>query len=87
AGIKNVLAFQKAKDILLPLGEYFQIQDDYLDCFGDPNVIGKIGTDIEDNKCSWCINQALMIASSEQRKLLDKHYGKKNPEDVSIIKQ
>ncbi|KAF0384823.1 farnesyl pyrophosphate synthase [Gigaspora margarita] len=87
AGIKNELAFQKAKDILLPLGEYFQIQDDYLDCFGDPNVIGKIGTDIEDNKCSWCINQALMTASPEQRKLLDKHYGKKNPEDVSIIKQ
>ncbi|CAG8646664.1 13808_t:CDS:2, partial [Racocetra fulgida] len=62
-------------------------EDDYLDCFGDPDVIGKIGTDIEDNKCSWCINQALIVASPEQRKLLDKHYGKNNPEDVSIIKQ
>ncbi|CAG8469806.1 7331_t:CDS:10 [Cetraspora pellucida] len=87
AGIKDELAFRKAREILLPLGEYFQIQDDYLDCFGDPIVIGKIGTDIEDNKCSWCINQALTMASPEQRKLLDKHYGKKNPEDVSIIKQ
>ncbi|CAG8806167.1 6065_t:CDS:2, partial [Dentiscutata erythropus] len=49
--------------------------------------IGKIGTDIEDNKCSWCINQALLIASPEQFKLLSEHYGKKNSEDVLIIKQ
>ena len=62
---------------MIPLGEYFQIQDDYLDCFGTPEQIGKIGTDIKDNKCSWVINQALLIATPEQRQLLDNNYGKK----------
>ncbi|CAG8469861.1 4086_t:CDS:10 [Funneliformis mosseae] len=87
AGIKKELAFQQAKKILLPLGEYFQIQDDYLDCYGDPQVIGKIGTDIQDNKCSWLMNKALTKVSPEQRKLLDENYGKKNPDNVAIIKQ
>ncbi|KGG50449.1 hypothetical protein DI09_6p330 [Mitosporidium daphniae] len=52
--------------ILLGLGELFQIQvhlrwDDYLDCFGDPSITGKIGTDIQDFKCSWCVLTALSI--------------------------
>ena len=47
------------------------LQDDYLDCYGDPSVIGKIGTDIEDNKCGWLIVKALERASPEQRKLLE----------------
>lgn len=64
-------AYQQALDILLPLGEYFQVQDDYLDCYGKPEQIGKIGTDILDNKCGWLINTALGIATPEQRKVLD----------------
>jgi hypothetical protein len=59
--------YKLALDILLPLGEYFQIQDDYLDYAGTPEQIGKIGTDILDNKCSWCINAALARATPAQR--------------------
>ena len=69
---------KRAHDILIPMGEYFQIQDDYLDAFGDPAVIGKIGTDIKDNKCGWLINQALLICTPEQRRILDENYGQKD---------
>ena len=70
-GVKDESAYKTALDILLPMGEYFQVQDDYLDCYGTPEQIGKIGTDIQDNKCGWLINTALGIASPEQRKVLD----------------
>ena len=46
------------------------LQDDYLDCFGAPEVIGKIGTDIQDNKCGWLVVQALTRATPEQRQVL-----------------
>jgi len=83
---KDSEQFKKAEAILLDMGEYFQIQDDYLDCFGDPKVIGKIGTDIQDNKCSWLVNKALEIVTPEQRKILDTHYGRKNEESIQVVK-
>lgn len=75
-----------AQTILIPLGEYFQIQDDFLDYAGTPEQIGKIGTDIIDNKCSWCINTALALANPAQRKVLDENYGKKDAACEARIK-
>jgi len=87
AGINDEKAFEVAKDILLEMGQYFQIQDDYLDAYGDPEVIGKIGTDIEDNKCSWLVVQALNKATDAHRKLLEEHYGKSDPAGVAKVKE
>ncbi|KAI4195658.1 MAG: hypothetical protein LQ350_007066 [Teloschistes chrysophthalmus] len=78
---------KQSHDILIPLGEYFQVQDDYLDAYGAPEVIGKIGTDIQDNKCSWVINQALERAGQEQRKVLDECYGRKDKEMEAKVKK
>ncbi|KAL5604121.1 hypothetical protein BROUX41_002110 [Berkeleyomyces rouxiae] len=78
---------KQAEDILLPLGELFQIQDDYLDNFGDPEHIGKIGTDIQDNKCSWLVNLALSKATPEQRALLHENYGRKDAAKEAVVKQ
>ena len=77
----------QARKILIPLGEYFQIQDDYLDNFGSPETIGKIGTDIQDNKCSWLINQALQRASEEQRQVLEENYGRKDKRREEKVKR
>ena len=78
---------KQAEQILIPLGEYFQIQDDYLDNFGLPEHIGKIGTDILDNKCSWLVNQALAIATPEQRKVLEENYGQKDKTKEAVVKK
>lgn len=87
SGINDEKDLKQVKDVLIPLGEYFQIQDDYLDCFGTPEQIGKIGTDIKDNKCSWVVNQALLHATPEQRNLLDNNYGMKDDESEAKCKQ
>lgn len=42
-----------------------------MDCYGDPKVTGKVGTDIEESKCSWLIVQALKRANADQRKTLE----------------
>ncbi|XP_043857793.1 LOW QUALITY PROTEIN: farnesyl pyrophosphate synthase [Dromiciops gliroides] len=87
AGIDGEKEHASAKSILLEMGEFFQIQDDYLDLFGDPSVTGKIGTDIQDNKCSWLVVKCLQLASSEQRKMLEENYGQNDPEKVAKVKE
>ncbi|KAH9059648.1 farnesyl diphosphate synthase [Lactarius vividus] len=79
--------YKIALDILVPIGEYYQVQDDYLDYSGTPEQIGKIGTDIVDNKCSWCINAALARANPTQRAILDANYGRKDLEAEARIKE
>lgn len=78
--------YNDVKDILLEMGIYFQVQDDYLDCFGDPEKIGKIGSDIEDFKCSWLVVKALEVCNEEQKKVLCDNYGKADPRNVAIVK-
>jgi farnesyl diphosphate synthase len=86
AGLATPKNLQQAEDILIPMGEYFQIQDDFLDNFADPGVLGKIGTDIQDNKCSWLVNQALQRCTAEQRKVLEQNYGRKDLEKEARVK-
>lgn len=86
SGIADKESLKTAERICMIIGEYFQIQDDVLDCFGDPKVIGKVGTDIQDNKCSWLVVQALERANKEQKKLLLENYGKHESKKVEKVK-
>lgn len=54
------------------LGIAFQVQDDYLDAFGDPEKFGKkVGGDIVANKKTFLMIQALTVAAgSEKERLL-----------------
>jgi len=86
-GITDVKQYNNAREILLLMGEYFQVQDDYLDCYGTYEQIGKHGTDIQDNKCSWLVVQALHRANKEQRKILQENYGQHDERKIEKIKQ
>ncbi|MEO9020619.1 MAG: polyprenyl synthetase family protein [Ginsengibacter sp.] len=54
------------------LGIAFQVQDDYLDAFGNPEKFGKkTGGDIMANKKTFLLLQALKVASDTQKKELN----------------
>ncbi len=58
-------------DFGLNLGLAFQLQDDYLDAFGNPETFGKqVGGDIIENKKTYLYLKALEFASNDQAKKL-----------------
>ncbi|OON19655.1 polyprenyl synthetase, partial [Opisthorchis viverrini] len=87
AGTTDEASYSAASHILLKLGRYFQAQDDYLDCFGDVAVTGKVGTDIADGKCSWPIVECLARASPEQIKVIQQNYGRRDPVAQSAVRE
>ncbi|KOC62899.1 Farnesyl pyrophosphate synthase [Habropoda laboriosa] len=87
ANIKDSEMYRQAKTILLEMGHFFQVQDDYLDCYGDSETTGKIGTDVAEGKCSWLVVVALQRATQEQRKVLEECYGQSDIDKVNRVKQ
>ncbi|KAB0791857.1 hypothetical protein PPYR_03657 [Photinus pyralis] len=78
--------YKQVGDIFFEIGKYYQVQNDYLDCFGHPDVTGNKGTDIETGACSWLIVQAVQRATEVERELLRKSYGRPNKESVMAVR-
>ena len=73
-------------DFGLNLGLAFQLQDDYLDTFGDPATFGKqIGGDIIENKKTYLYLKSLGIANEEDRKRLREFYDQKLENNTAKI--
>jgi geranylgeranyl diphosphate synthase type II len=67
----------------LNLGIAFQLQDDYLDAFGNPETFGKkVGGDIAENKKTYLYLKALELAKPEEAQQL-LHLYSITPEDDS----
>ncbi len=55
------------------LGMAFQIQDDLLDSFGDPDIFGKeTGGDIKSNKKTYLLIKAYELANAKQKDSLNR---------------
>lgn len=68
------------------LGIAFQIQDDYLDAFGDPSKFGKkVGGDIVANKKTFLLIKALELATGSKLKELQQLVGENSPEKVEKV--
>ncbi len=68
------------------LGIAFQVQDDYLDCFGDPGKFGKqVGGDILANKKTFLLIHTWQVADAEQKKTLEQLIASNDPGKVDAM--
>lgn len=70
------------------LGMAFQVQDDYLDAFGDPEKFGKqVGGDILANKKTFLLIHALEVAPDVAKKKLQKLMTEDSPGKIEKVLQ
>ncbi len=70
------------------LGIAFQLQDDYLDVFGDPKTFGKqVGGDILENKKTFIYLKALVLSNDDNRAKLLNLYAEKEVDMDNKVEQ
>lgn len=72
----------------LNLGLAFQLQDDYLDAFGNPETFGKqIGGDIIENKKTFLVLKAKELLKGDDLVEFEKYYTKETFEEAKKIEE
>jgi geranylgeranyl diphosphate synthase type I len=74
----------------LPLGEAFQLRDDVLGVFGDPDVTGKpAGDDLREGKRTLLVALAMEAADDSQARLLRDRLGHRalSPAEIADLRQ
>ncbi|MBW4359304.1 polyprenyl synthetase family protein [Flavobacterium taihuense] len=75
-------------DFGLHLGLAFQLQDDYLDAFGDPETFGKqVGGDIIENKKTYLYLKAVEFSDSKQAQQLNDLFAVHSDDNDSKINE
>jgi geranylgeranyl diphosphate synthase, type II len=77
-------------DFGLNLGLAFQLQDDFLDCFGNPETFGKqVGGDIIENKKTYLYLKAMEFSSDQEKDQLMQLFSihpEDNTEKIELVK-
>jgi geranylgeranyl diphosphate synthase type II len=78
-------------DFGLNLGLAFQLQDDYLDAFGDPKTFGKqVGGDIIENKKTYLYLKAIEFSKTDEKELLTRLFSvelEDNENKINSVKE
>lgn len=84
AGAEETL-LKGLSDFGLPLGEAFQLRDDVLGVFGEPEVTGKpAGDDLREGKRTVLIALAERTATEEQAAFLESHLGHPDMDEKTV---
>lgn len=78
---------EELKQTLLHAGRLFQCQDDWIDIYGSVAKTGKMGTDIQDGKCTWLFAKAMEIANEDQKRVLKENVGKVDANCVNKVRE
>jgi geranylgeranyl diphosphate synthase type II len=78
-------------DFGINLGLAFQLQDDYLDAFGDPNTFGKqVGGDIIENKKTHLYLKAIALSKPKEKEQLQQLFSVRledNENKINTVKE
>lgn len=75
------------EEVAMLMGEYFQVQDDVMDVYTPSEKLGKVGTDIQDAKCSWLAVTFLATAPADKVAAFKANYGSADPANIDTIKK